>query len=49
MTPGLVGRSFAAAARVAFLRHSVTLVAASVPVNDDVAALVPGLPQGERQ
>jgi hypothetical protein len=48
VTPGLEGRTFAAAARVAFLRYGVTVIAATVPVNEEVAALVSGLPRTYR-
>lgn len=45
VTPGLVGRTFASAARTAYLRYSVTLIGATVPINDDICALMPGLPR----
>jgi hypothetical protein len=45
VTRDLVGRTFAAAARVAFLRYGVTLVGATVPVNEELLGLMPGLPR----
>ncbi|RYY36171.1 hypothetical protein EON62_01970, partial [archaeon] len=45
VTPALVGRTFGAVTRVAYLRYGITLMGATVPVNDDISALVPGLPQ----
>lgn len=48
VTPGLVGRTFGAVARLAFLRYGVSVIAATVPINDDVTALVPGLPKTYR-
>ena len=48
VTPGLAGRTFASAARAAYLRYGVMLIGATVPLNDDVCALMPGLPRTYR-
>jgi len=45
VTPRLVGRTFAAAARVAYLRYNITLIGATVPVNEELLGLVPGMPR----
>ena len=42
VTTGLTGRTFASAARAAYLRYGITLLGATVPINDDVVALMPG-------
>lgn len=48
VTPQLCGRSFAAAARVAYLRYGITLIGATVPVNEQLSALIPGIPRTYR-
>lgn len=45
VTPRLVGRTFAAAARMAYLRYRITLIGATVPVNEELLGLVPGMPR----
>jgi len=45
VTPGLVGRTFGAAARLAYLRYGVTLIGATVPVNEALHSVMPGLPR----
>jgi voltage-gated potassium channel len=44
VTADLEGRTFASAARVAFLRYGVSLIGATVPVNAALAPLMHGLP-----
>lgn len=44
----LYGRTFGATARLAYLRYGITLIGATLPVNDDVFSLVPGLPKTYR-
>lgn len=44
VTPGLVGLSFAAAARLALVRYGVTLIGATVPVNAALSEVMSALP-----
>jgi len=44
VTADLEGRTFASAARVAFLRYGISLIGATVPVNSALAPLMHGLP-----
>jgi hypothetical protein len=43
VTPGLAGKTFGAAARMAYMRHGVTLLACTLPVNDDLYQLAGAL------
>lgn len=45
VTPLLVGRTFGAVARMAYLRYRITCIGATVPLNADLDQLVPGLPR----
>jgi hypothetical protein len=46
--PALVGKTFGVVARAAYMRHGVTMIGATVPVNDDITSLVAGLPKTYR-
>lgn len=48
INPLLEGRTFGATARMAYLRFGITLIGATLPVNDDVFSLVSGLPKTYR-
>lgn len=48
VTPGLAGRTFSAAARVAYLRYGVTLIGSTVPVDTALRSALPTLPRAYR-
>jgi hypothetical protein len=48
VTPGLAGRTFAAAARVAYLRYGVTLIGGTVPADAALRGALPALPRAYR-
>jgi len=48
VTPALAGRHFDVVARLAYLRYGLSLIGATVPINEDVTSLVAGLPKTYR-